>query len=60
MGQQVSFDAPVSDHSEKPDVFYDRVRNASPGPRLEMFARDGRDGFDVWGDEVDGGDSDGD
>jgi len=60
MGQQVSFDAPVSDHSEKPDVFYDRVRNASPGPRLEMFARDERDGFDVWGDEASaGGDVDG-
>ena len=60
MGQQVSFTAPVSEHSEKPDVFYDRVRNASPSPRLEMFARDGRDGFDVWGDEVSGGAADGD
>jgi N6-adenosine-specific RNA methylase IME4/ParB-like chromosome segregation protein Spo0J len=60
MGQQVSFTAPVSEHSEKPDVFYDRVRNASPSPRLEMFARNGRDGFDVWGDEVNGGVADGD
>ena len=60
MGQQVSFTAPVSEHSEKPDVFYDRVRNASPGPRLEMFARDSRDGFEVWGDEVSGGAADGD
>ena len=59
MGQQVSFEAPVSSHSEKPDIFYERVKNATPGPRLEMFARDSRDGFDVWGDEVDGGDSDG-
>ena len=60
MGQQVSFDAPVTKHSEKPDVFYDRVRNASPGPRLEMFARTARNGFEVWGDEVGGGVVDGD
>lgn len=51
-GQQLSFESPVSEHSAKPDVFYERVRDASPGPRLEMFARESREGFDVWGDEV--------
>jgi N6-adenosine-specific RNA methylase IME4 len=59
MGQQISFEAPVSDHSQKPAVFYERVLSATPGPRLEMFAREPRDGFDVWGDEVAGGDGDG-
>jgi len=39
-------------HSIKPDVFYERVAAASPGPRLEMFARTSRDGFDCWGNEV--------
>jgi N6-adenosine-specific RNA methylase IME4 len=52
LGLRLSFDAPVAGHSVKPDVFYDRVRNASPGPRLEMFARRKRDGFTPWGNEV--------
>lgn len=51
-GIQLSFEAPVTEHSAKPEVFYERVKTASPGPRLEMFAREARDGFDVWGDEV--------
>lgn len=52
MGLRLDFSAPVTGHSRKPDVFYDLVRQASPEPRLEMFARQGRDGFDVWGNEV--------
>jgi N6-adenosine-specific RNA methylase IME4 len=36
-------------HSEKPDEFYDLVRNCSPGPRLDMFARRERDGFTPYG-----------
>jgi len=60
LGQQVSFEAPVTEHSEKPEVFYERVRNASATPRLEMFARSSREGFEVWGDEVEGGDENGD
>lgn len=39
-------------HSVKPAEFYDRVRRASPEPRLAMFERDDRGGFTVWGDEV--------
>lgn len=52
-GRQLSFEAPITEHSAKPDVFYERVTDASPDPRLEMFARTERDGFEVWGDEVD-------
>lgn len=52
LGLRLSFDASVNGHSVKPDVFYDRVREASPGPRLEMFARRTRDGFVSWGNEV--------
>jgi len=51
-GLRLSFDAPRTKHSEKPDIFYDRVIAASPGPRIDMFARTQRDGFDVWGNEV--------
>lgn len=52
LGLRLSFEAPVQGHSVKPEVFYDRVRAASPGPRIDMFARTERDGFDVWGNEV--------
>jgi N6-adenosine-specific RNA methylase IME4 len=38
-------------HSVKPDAFYDLVEQASPPPRLEMFARRARFGWDYWGDE---------
>jgi N6-adenosine-specific RNA methylase IME4 len=41
-------------HSAKPPEFYDMVREVSPGPYLEMFAREKRAAWDVWGDEVDG------
>jgi N6-adenosine-specific RNA methylase IME4 len=54
LGLRLSFEAPVAGHSVKPDVFFDRVLAASPGPRLEMFARRPREGFTVWGNEVPG------
>lgn len=40
------------EHSRKPDEQYDLIEQVSPGPRLEMFARHPRDGWDCWGDEV--------
>jgi len=52
LGLKLSFEAPSVRHSAKPDVFYDLVRQASPGPRLELFGRKEREGFEVWGDEV--------
>ena len=52
LGLKLAFEAPVIRHSEKPAVFYERVITASPGPRLEMFARQAREGFAVWGDEI--------
>jgi N6-adenosine-specific RNA methylase IME4 len=41
-------------HSEKPDQFYEMVRECSPGPRLDMFARRAHDGYDAWPAEVGG------
>lgn len=38
-------------HSAKPSEFYDMVRRVSPGPHLELFARDARPGWDAWGNE---------
>lgn len=42
---------PRGPHSVKPDVFFDLVESASPGPYLEMFARRNRLGWDTWGNE---------
>lgn len=39
-------------HSAKPQEFYEMVEAVSPAPRLEMFARAPREGWDVWGNEV--------
>lgn len=47
------FDWPKGRHSEKPEQFFDLVERLSPGPRLEMFARRKRLGWDAWGNEVD-------
>jgi N6-adenosine-specific RNA methylase IME4 len=53
-GLKVSFEAPVAkgSHSEKPDIFFDRVRQFSLGRRLEMFTWKTREGFDAWGNEA--------
>lgn len=39
-------------HSVKPDEFFEMVELASPGPRIELFARRLRAGWTVWGNEV--------
>lgn len=39
-------------HSAKPPEFYAMVEQVSPGPYLEMFARDFRLGWDAWGDQA--------
>ncbi len=54
-GLKVGFTAPTGRHSEKPDEFYDAVKQASPaidGARLDMFARRKRPGWIPWGAEV--------
>jgi N6-adenosine-specific RNA methylase IME4 len=49
------FEARRSRHSAKPDQAYALIAKASPGPYLEMFAREARDGWTVWGDELPAG-----
>lgn len=51
--------APQGKHSEKPDQAYEWLERLSPGPRLELFARRPREGYDVWGDESNGNSSSG-
>lgn len=39
-------------HSKKPDEFYGLIERSSPGPRIELFAREKKEGWDAWGNEV--------
>jgi N6-adenosine-specific RNA methylase IME4 len=39
-------------HSAKPREFFAMVEEVSPGPYLEMFARDKREGWHAWGNEI--------
>ncbi|WP_299083035.1 MT-A70 family methyltransferase, partial [uncultured Paraglaciecola sp.] len=39
-------------HSKKPEFFQDLIELQSEAPRIELFARRERDGWDVWGNEV--------
>lgn len=41
------------EHSRKPAKVYELVESCSPGPYLELFARERVDGWTCWGDEVD-------
>lgn len=52
MGQlQTCFTAPPGSHSSKPQPFYDEIARLFPGPRLDVFSRQCRPGFDGWGNE---------
>jgi N6-adenosine-specific RNA methylase IME4 len=44
--------APVQEHSRKPGEAYEVIERCSPGPRLELFARRRRPGWDAWGNEL--------
>jgi N6-adenosine-specific RNA methylase IME4 len=41
------------EHSRKPDELYDVIEACSPGPYLELFARDTRPGWTAWGNQAD-------
>lgn len=40
------------EHSRKPTETYRLIEDCSPGPYLELFAREERNGWTQWGDEV--------
>lgn len=47
------FDGLARAHSRKPDEFYDLIAKKTPDlRRADLFARQQREGWDVWGDEV--------
>jgi N6-adenosine-specific RNA methylase IME4 len=41
-------------HSQKPEASFALIEAVSPEPRLELFARANRQGWDAWGNEVNG------
>ena len=46
------FEAKRREHSRKPDEFYEMVDLLCPGTKLDMFAREPREGWHVWGAET--------
>jgi N6-adenosine-specific RNA methylase IME4 len=46
------FMAPRSGHSRKPGVLFEIAERCSPAPRVELFARERRLGWEAWGNEV--------
>ncbi len=40
------------EHSRKPDEIIPIIESCSQGPRIELFARGVRDGWDMWGDQA--------
>jgi N6-adenosine-specific RNA methylase IME4 len=45
--------APVGRHSEKPAIFYELIESYFPNlPKIELFARQARPGWDCWGAEA--------
>jgi N6-adenosine-specific RNA methylase IME4 len=40
-------------HSQKPEELYRLIEECSPGPYLELFARQKRPGWTQWGNEID-------
>lgn len=52
-GIRTDFKGKVREHSRKPDEFYEIVKRVSPEPRIDIFSREKRDGFDQYGFEAD-------
>jgi len=49
-----SFVAPRGRHSAKPPEFREMIQRVSPGPYIELFARERVAGWDAWGNEASG------
>lgn len=44
-------EAPIREHSRKPDETYNRIERLVSGPYVELFARHYQPGWDGWGDD---------
>ncbi len=45
--------APRREHSRKPDGIHERIERLVAGPYLELFGRQKRKNWDVWGNQTD-------
>lgn len=43
---------PRREHSRKPTEFYDLIRRVTGGSRIDIFSREGHDGFAQYGNEI--------
>ena len=54
-GQQQFYAESISRHSRKPNEFRKRIETMYPeSNKIELFAREKHDNWDVWGNEIDG------
>jgi len=44
--------APIQQHSRKPDAMHQMIETMFDGPRVELFARQRRAGWDAWGNQT--------
>lgn len=51
--QTTILNAPLREHSRKPDEFYQMVGDLCPGRKIDIFSREPREGWDQWGCESD-------
>ena len=42
----------VRKHSQKPDALYGMIESLDLNPKIELFARNRRTGWDAWGNEI--------
>jgi len=42
----------VRKHSQKPDHLYGIIETLNLDPKIELFARENREGWDVWGNQI--------
>lgn len=52
-GVRQIIEAPRREHSRKPDETHLRIQQLVSGPYLELFAREARPGWAVWGNQAD-------
>ncbi len=45
------FEAQRTIHSQKPEIAYQIIESMYPGNKVELFARNSREGWDSWGNE---------
>jgi len=46
------FEAEVTEHSKKPEIVYEMIESMYTGPYIELFAREKREGWESWGNEL--------